>query len=205
MRSLDGSYRLGQALDRCRAMARAGLPALMTAYATVEIYRKRWRPMSALLKDCRKIWGQAIRTNPGTFKRIKAGWKPDTQKETLTSRNQSPVSPLEKASPAFQLPKVRRSNLPRPLSSFIGREKEIRQLERLVSGNRLVTITGAGGVGKTRLAIQVSEALTSRFRDGVWWVELAALFITDASKNSDKLQQMSQALWQESPQFTGRR
>ncbi len=70
---------------------------------------------------------------------------------------------------------IRRSNLPRPLTSFIGREKEIQQVLSLVSQSRLVTITGPGGVGKTRLAIQAAEALKPDFPDGVWWVELAAL------------------------------
>ena len=68
---------------------------------------------------------------------------------------------------------MRRSNLPKPLTSFIGREKEIQQVEQLVSRARLVTITGSGGVGKTRLAIQVAEALTPHFKDGALWVELA--------------------------------
>jgi ATP/maltotriose-dependent transcriptional regulator MalT len=70
---------------------------------------------------------------------------------------------------------VRRSNLPKPLTSFIGREKEIQQVEELVSNARLVTITGPGGVGKTRLAIQAVSGLAPQFRDGVWWVELASI------------------------------
>src|ERR1700692_2913521 len=65
-------------------------------------------------------------------------------------------------------------NLPYQLTSFIGREQEIAQLEELVTANRLVTLTGAGGVGKTRLAIEVASRLTP-FPDGVWLVELAAL------------------------------
>jgi non-specific serine/threonine protein kinase len=74
---------------------------------------------------------------------------------------------------------VPRTNLPIPLTSFIGREKEIEEITRLVSKNRLVTLTGPGGVGKTRLAIQSSNKLLSKFKDGVWWVELAPL--TDES------------------------
>ena len=68
---------------------------------------------------------------------------------------------------------VHRSNLPQPLTSFIGRESEILQVERLIAVNRLVTITGVGGVGKTRLAIQTAGEVLPRYRDGVWWVELA--------------------------------
>jgi predicted ATPase len=66
-------------------------------------------------------------------------------------------------------------NLPYPLTSFIGREQEIAQLEELVTANRLVTLTGAGGAGKTRLAIEVASRLIDGFPDGAWLVELAAL------------------------------
>lgn len=92
------------------------------------------------------------------------------------------------------------TNLPIPLSSFIGREREIRALRRLFTDNRrplerlragsttdeeigiarqsparLVTLTGAGGSGKTRLAVRVATELIDIFPDGVWWVDLAAL------------------------------
>src|SRR6267154_3910529 len=66
-------------------------------------------------------------------------------------------------------------NLPYQLTSFIGREQEIAQLEELVTAHRLVTLTGAGGAGKTRLAIEVASRLSDAFPDGVWLVELAAL------------------------------
>jgi predicted ATPase/DNA-binding winged helix-turn-helix (wHTH) protein len=66
-------------------------------------------------------------------------------------------------------------NLPYQLTSFVGREQEIAQLEELVTANRLVTLTGAGGAGKTRLAIEVANRLIDAFADGVWLVELAAL------------------------------
>jgi non-specific serine/threonine protein kinase len=65
-------------------------------------------------------------------------------------------------------------NLPYQLTSFVGREQEVAQLEELVPANRLVTLTGAGGAGKTRLAIEVTCRLADRFADGVWLVELAA-------------------------------
>src|SRR6266576_2422030 len=66
-------------------------------------------------------------------------------------------------------------NLPYELTSFIGREHEIAQLEELATANRLVTLTGAGGAGKTRLAIEVASRLIDAVPDGVWLVELAAL------------------------------
>ncbi len=66
-------------------------------------------------------------------------------------------------------------NLPYQLTSFVGRAQEIAQLEELVTAHRLVTLTGAGGAGKTRLAIEVASRLVDAFADGVWLVELAAL------------------------------
>src|SRR6201987_5418253 len=66
-------------------------------------------------------------------------------------------------------------NLPYQLTSFVGREQEIAQLVELVTAHRLVTLTGAGGAGKTRLAIEVASRLIDAFPDGVWLVELAAL------------------------------
>src|ERR1700675_541884 len=66
-------------------------------------------------------------------------------------------------------------NLPYQLTSFIGREQEIAQLKELVTANRLVRSPGAGGAGKTRLAIEAASRLIDGFPDGVWLVELAAL------------------------------
>jgi len=66
-------------------------------------------------------------------------------------------------------------NLPYQLTSFVGREQEIAQLVELVTANRLVTLTGAGGAGKTRLAIEVASRLIDAFPHGAWLVELAAL------------------------------
>jgi len=69
------------------------------------------------------------------------------------------------------------NNLPVQLTSFIGRETEIRNLSELLGRDqvRLVTLTGAGGIGKTRLSIQVAAEQFERFPDGVWFVPLASL------------------------------
>jgi predicted ATPase len=64
-------------------------------------------------------------------------------------------------------------NLPSVATSFIGRDAEVAELVTLASDHRLVTLTGVGGVGKTRLALSVAERLTPEFADGVWMVELA--------------------------------
>ncbi len=69
----------------------------------------------------------------------------------------------------------RPSNLPAELTSFVGREAEIAEVERLVERSRLVTLTGAGGSGKTRLAIRVASRLRGSFADGVYFVDLSSV------------------------------
>jgi predicted ATPase/class 3 adenylate cyclase len=70
-------------------------------------------------------------------------------------------------------------NLPRQLTSFVGREDEVGRLSALVGDRPLVTLTGVGGVGKTRLAIEVAAEVAPGFPDGVWLCELAP--VTDPS------------------------
>ncbi len=67
------------------------------------------------------------------------------------------------------------NNLPRQATSFIGRDEELASLAGLLARNRLVTLLGSGGLGKTRLSLQLSAACLDRFADGVWFVELAPL------------------------------
>ncbi|HLO30985.1 MAG TPA: tetratricopeptide repeat protein [Anaerolineales bacterium] len=67
-------------------------------------------------------------------------------------------------------------NLPALLSTFIGREQEIREIRQLLAVNRLVTLTGPGGCGKTRLGLKVAQELSGAFQEGVWLTELASLF-----------------------------
>jgi predicted ATPase/class 3 adenylate cyclase len=72
------------------------------------------------------------------------------------------------------------NNLPAQLSAFIGREREVSEVRALVESARLVTLTGAGGAGKTRLGLQVAAELLDGSGDGVWLVELAAVTDEDA-------------------------
>ena len=67
------------------------------------------------------------------------------------------------------------TNLPAQVSSFIGREAELAAVRALVGGSRLVTLTGAGGAGKTRLGLQVAAGLLDGAGDGVWFADLAPL------------------------------
>src|SRR3979411_1546447 len=67
------------------------------------------------------------------------------------------------------------AGLPREVTGFVGRRQETAQVKRLLSKGRLVTLTGAAGVGKSRLALRVGDAVRRAFADGVWLVELAEL------------------------------
>jgi predicted ATPase len=91
---------------------------------------------------------------------------------------------FEQAVPLYQLGEesfpplktISNTNLPRPASSFVGREKEVSEITFLLqNGARLLTLTGPGGTGKTRLAIEAATELVSGFKAGVFWVPLAAL------------------------------
>ncbi len=68
-----------------------------------------------------------------------------------------------------------RHNLPARASSFVGRERELRVLQGLLSHTRALTLVGAGGVGKTRLALELAELVLEGWGDGVWFVDLAPL------------------------------
>ncbi|MHB8816092.1 MAG: ATP-binding protein [Steroidobacteraceae bacterium] len=79
------------------------------------------------------------------------------------------------ADPGPQAPRSRPTNLPAPVSDFIGRETELRELRELVRQSRLVTLVGTGGIGKTRLGLEAARATLEEFPDGVWLAELAPL------------------------------
>lgn len=98
--------------------------------------------------------------------------------ETLPRRGYrfaGPVIRVSEDAPDARADAPVRSTLPEPVTSFVGRERELEELSRLVSANRLVTLTGAGGVGKTRLAMRLAIALSSGYRNGACLVELATL------------------------------
>ena len=67
------------------------------------------------------------------------------------------------------------TNLPSPLTTFVGRDAELAEIADVMARHRLVTLAGAGGIGKTRLAAQAAGEVPEAWPDGVWWVELAPL------------------------------
>lgn len=113
--------------------------------------------IAAHISSLRKLLGaQVIATVPGRGYQFVA--KPDAA---------SPVQPAG-AGPSVH-------NLPEQRTRFIGREAALADLERLVPQSRLVTLTGIGGSGKTRLALQFARQQLAKFADGVWFIDLAPL------------------------------
>src|ERR671915_913197 len=97
--------------------------------------------------------------------------------ETPLSQNLLRLRGVEssEAEPASRAPVHPPHNLPSEVSSFVGREKELAEVKRLLENTRLLTLTGSGGCGKTRLALAAAGELVQGFGDGVWLVELAPL------------------------------
>jgi len=135
--------------------------ALMSAHATKGDMSKVAATYERCVKSLKELGVEPSEQTRALYQKLKAG------KETLETG--STVSVTEKRK---DLPKT---NLPVPLTSFIGREKEVEEIVGLLGKNRLLTLTGSGGVGKSRLAIQSSNKLASKFQDGVWWVGLVGL------------------------------
>ncbi|HWZ93285.1 MAG TPA: tetratricopeptide repeat protein, partial [Polyangiaceae bacterium] len=98
--------------------------------------------------------------------------------ETLARRGYRFVGPVTELIDDRRQHARRRSkntNLPEPLTSFIGRERELVEIKRLLPGKRSLTLVGVGGIGKTRLALQLAAEVIDAYRDGVWLVELGSI------------------------------
>ncbi|WP_369037793.1 BTAD domain-containing putative transcriptional regulator [Streptomyces adonidis] len=92
----------------------------------------------------------------------------------LTAAPELDPGPSDISGPSHPVPAAP-GNLPAETTSFVGREKELAEAGRLLERSRLVTLTGTGGVGKTRLALRTAARSASAFPDGVWLADLAAL------------------------------
>jgi predicted ATPase/class 3 adenylate cyclase/DNA-binding CsgD family transcriptional regulator len=150
----DGDY-FGPVVNRCarmRAAAHGG--QILAAQATVDLVHEAL-PDGVTLRDLGEHRFRGLTRPEPIFQIV------------------HPTLPAE--FPPLRSLDVHANNLPRQLTSFVGREHEIADVSRLLATTRLLTLTGSGGVGKTRLALRVAEESIERFRDGVWLVELAAL------------------------------
>ncbi len=149
---INGDYR-GTAVDRCarlRSIGHGGQTLL--SQTTYDLVRDRL-PQGASLQDM------------GSH-RLKDLQRPERVFQLLHPELPSEFPSL-KSLDSFP------NNLPIQLTNFIGREQEIAAIEERLSTTRLLTLTGSGGIGKTRLALQVAADLLEDHTDGVWFVELA--------------------------------
>jgi predicted ATPase len=135
--------------------------ALMSAHAAKGDMSKVATTFQRCVKSLKEFGFEPSQQTRALYEKLKAGT------EDFETWSTSAVKEKRKDTP--------KTNLPVPITSFIGRERELEDVSKLVGRNRLVTLTGPGGVGKTRLAIESSNRLLSKFKDGVWWVELAPL------------------------------
>jgi predicted ATPase len=108
----------------------------------------------------------------------------DLVESSLTDLGEHRLKDIAEPIPIYQLGEesfpplktISNTNLPRPASSFVGRERELEEvLQKVSQGARLLTVTGPGGSGKTRLALEAATSLVPSYKAGVFWVGLASL------------------------------
>jgi predicted ATPase/DNA-binding SARP family transcriptional activator/Tfp pilus assembly protein PilF len=135
--------------------------ALMSAHAAKGDMYKVAAVYERCVKSLKEFGIEPSEQTRALYQRLKSG------KDSFETPSSVAAKEKRKESP--------RTNLPIPLTSFVGREREVEEVTRMLSSKRLLTLTGPGGLGKTRLAIQSSNHVLHKFKDGVWWVELASL------------------------------
>jgi predicted ATPase/DNA-binding SARP family transcriptional activator/DNA-binding CsgD family transcriptional regulator len=115
----------------------------------------------------REILSKQLGTKPGTATR-------NLHEDVVTGR--FPTTSAHPADPSREgVSDPTKHNLPAPRDSFVGRERELREVKRELAMTRLLTLTGAGGSGKTRLALEVGRDLVGAYADAVWLTELAGI------------------------------
>jgi predicted ATPase/class 3 adenylate cyclase len=150
----DGDY-VGPTLNRCaRVLSAAHGGQILLSAATEELVRDALPPGASL-----RSWGQHRLKDLQRPEHIFQVVHPDLPTEFSSLRTLNAVP----------------NNLPLQLTSFIGREREMKEIKELLKQTRLLTLTGSGGCGKTRLALQVAADLLEEYPDGVWFVDLSVL------------------------------
>jgi non-specific serine/threonine protein kinase len=125
----------------------------------------RYRSASAFLKDL----------DPRRLPPVTPPTSPISVQTSVAQGPAAPPSPLGATYVAAEPPAGPRNNLPQQLTSFIGRVDEMAEVKQLFATSRLLTLTGEGGGGKTRFALQLAADLLKEYGDGVWLVEFEAL------------------------------
>ena len=145
----------GRAVNRAaRIMSIAHGGQILLSQAIVELVRDRLPP-DVSLRDLGTVWLRDMSSPEHIYQLA----HPELPAE---------FPPLRTAEPT-------KTNLPPQHTSFVGREDDLERVKELLRTRRLVSLIGAAGIGKTRVALQVGQSLQSRFADGTWLVELASL------------------------------
>ncbi len=150
----DNDY-FGSTVNRAaRIMSAAHGGQVLLSQAAVDCVRETL-PTAVSLRDLGKVRLKDLATPEHVYQAVHAQLRQDF--------------------PALRSLEATPNNLPQQATSFVGRDKELAELKRLLAKTRLLTLTGSGGCGKTRLCLQVAADSLERFPDGVWVVELASL------------------------------
>ncbi len=153
---------IGLDVHRAARVAAVGYGGQVLLSETAATLVRDWIPAGAALRDL-------------GVHRLKDLGRPERIFQLLAPGLQAEFPPLRSLdNPAL------RNNLPEQLATFIGRDRELAEVRALAGSSRLVTLTGAGGSGKTRLSLQVAAEMIDGTGDGVWLVELAAVTDGDA-------------------------
>ena len=145
----------GPAVNRAaRVMSVAHGGQMLLSQAVANLVRERM-PAGTTLRDLGTVRLRDLATSERIYQVIHPG--------------------LRRNFPALRSLESTPNNLPQQLTSFIGREREQAEIAKMLGKNRLVTLHGVGGIGKTRLSLQVAADLLHHFPDGVWFIELAPL------------------------------
>lgn len=162
-----GEY--GSAVDMLRR-AVAEAPTLEEAHAgLMRLYALSDQKAQALTQydQLERILSNQLDAEPSTAtRRLRA--------QIVAGELSGPLTPPA-GPPREEPPDTRIHNLPTPRTSFVGRKREMVEIKRELAMTRLISLTGAGGSGKTRLALEVARDLVGAYPDGVWLIELAPL------------------------------
>jgi non-specific serine/threonine protein kinase len=182
MRCSFGHFQLDTAERR---LLRDGQPVSLTPKALDTLLALVQHAGHAVSKDdlMRAVWPDGfveetnLAFNISTLRKLLGdGQNGERYIETVPKLGYRFVMPVKMDSPAHHgIAYTKRSNLPAHLTRFIGRVHELEEVTAMVQKRRLVTLTGSGGVGKTRLALEAGGQLLAHFTDGVWLAEFAPL------------------------------
>ncbi|TMH59919.1 MAG: adenylate/guanylate cyclase domain-containing protein [Betaproteobacteria bacterium] len=145
----------GSAVNRAaRIMKAAHGGQVLLSRAVAEHLRERLPP-SIELRDLGAVRLRDLATSEHVYQLVHPGLRQDF--------------------PALRSLEATPNNLPQQVTSFVGRERELADAKRLLQGTRLLTLLGMGGLGKTRLSLQIAADMLEKYPDGVWFVDLAPL------------------------------